>query len=81
MRELYWGDIISRIDSFVLNPNKRKLLQEMADKVDTQYHDCCPVLEDCIEQVHSCYLPEYSGSCYYKKVKKWYALNVLKVPI
>jgi hypothetical protein len=42
----------------------------MADKVDTQYHDCCPVLEECIETIHKCYLPEYASECYYKKVKK-----------
>ena len=67
MWELYGSDIISGIDSFVLNPNKRKLLQEMADKVDTQYHDCCPVLEDCIETMNKCYLPGYASECYYRR--------------
>jgi hypothetical protein len=66
---MYGGDFIG-LEDFVLTAKKRRLLQEMTDKVDTQYPDCCPVLEDCIEQVHSCYLTEYASECYYRRINE-----------
>jgi hypothetical protein len=58
----------TRKDSFTLNEKKAWLIQAMHNQANLQ-HECCPFLGECVEEVHSCNLPEYAGQCYYRTLK------------
>jgi hypothetical protein len=58
----------ARKDSFTLNEKKAWLIPAMHNQANPR-HECCPFLGECIEEVHSCNLPEHASRCFYRTLK------------